>query len=121
MPRTVMVVDDSASVRTLMRGALEHAGYEVLEAEDGEQAIELLDGRPMGLVVADLAMPRVDGLSLLRYVRVHPRYKFVPLVVLSTESRAEVRERARQQGAQAFIAKPCTPSQLVSAVQRLCQ
>ena len=120
MSRTVMVVDDSSSVRTLVRGALEQAGFDVLEAADGEEAIDLLDGRTLGLVVCDLAMPRMDGLSFLRYLRMHPRYRFTPLVVLSTETRQLVRDSARQQGAQAFVNKPCTPSQLVSAVQRLC-
>lgn len=120
MARTVMVVDDSSSVRTLVRGALERAGYEVVEAVDGEAAIELLDGRSLGVVVCDLAMPNVDGLSFLRYLRMHPRYRFTPLVVLSTETRQQVRDNARASGAQAFINKPCTPGQLVSAVQRLC-
>jgi len=120
MSRTVMVVDDSPTVRALLRNALERAGYDVLEAEDGEDAIEMLDGRTLGLVVCDLAMPRVDGLSFLRYLRMHPRYRFTPLVVLSTETRPQVRDTARASGAQAFINKPCTPGQLVSAVQRLC-
>jgi two-component system, chemotaxis family, chemotaxis protein CheY len=119
MSRTVLVVDDSSGVRTLLRGALEHAGYDVLEAEDGEAAIALLDGRPLGVVVCDLAMPNVDGLAFLRYLRMHPRYRFTPLMVLSTESRPEMRERARAGGAQAFINKPFTPGQLVAAVQRL--
>ena len=120
MARTVMVVDDSSGVRTLLRGALEHAGFDVLEAGDGDAAIDMLDGRLVSLVVCDLAMPRVDGLSFLRYLRQHPRYRFTPLVVLSTETRPQVRDTARASGAQAFINKPCTPAQLVSAVQRLC-
>ncbi len=115
-----MVIDDSSAVRALVRGALERSGYDVVEAPDGEDAIELLDGRTLGAVVCDLAMPRVDGLSFLRYLRMHPRYRFTPLVVLTTETRPEMRERARKAGAQAFINKPCTPAQLVSAVQRLC-
>jgi len=120
MARTVMVVDDSSGVRTLLRGALERAGFDVVEACDGEEAIEMLDGRALGIVVCDLAMPRMDGLSFLRYLRLHPRYRFTPLVVLSTETRQQVRDDARKQGAQAFLNKPCTPTQLVNAVQRLC-
>jgi two-component system, chemotaxis family, chemotaxis protein CheY len=120
MPRTVMVVDDSPGVRTLLRGALERAGFSVLEAGDGEAAMEFLDGRPLGLVVCDLAMPRMDGMSFMRYLRLHPRYRYTPLVVLSTETRRPMRDEARKQGAQAFINKPCTPAQLVGAVQRLC-
>jgi two-component system, chemotaxis family, chemotaxis protein CheY len=114
-------VDDSTSVRTLVRGALERAGYDVLEACDGEDALAQLDGRALGLIVCDLAMPRMDGLAFLRWLRNHPRYRYTPTVVLSTESRDAVREQTRHEGAQAFVQKPFTPSQLVSAVQRLCQ
>jgi two-component system chemotaxis response regulator CheY len=120
MATHVMIVDDSAGVRTLWRMALERAGYEVVEASDGEVAIEFLDGRTLGAIVCDLAMPRIDGMSFLRYLRQHPRYKFTPLVVVTTETRAHVRDAARAAGAQAFVNKPCRPSQLVSAVQRLC-
>jgi two-component system, chemotaxis family, chemotaxis protein CheY len=120
MSHTVLVIDDSPSVRVLMRSALERAGYAVAEAEDGEQACALLDGRPLGLIVCDLAMPRMDGLSFLRLLRHHPRYRFTPLVVLSTETRAERKAAAKAAGAQVFIPKPCRPSELVDVVQRLC-
>jgi two-component system, chemotaxis family, chemotaxis protein CheY len=116
----ILVVDDSSTVRTLMRSALERAGYEVDEAADGEEALARLDGRPLGLIVCDLSMPRLDGLGFLQQLRKHPRYKFTPLVLLTTESRAEVKAEARTLGAQAFMNKPCSPSQLVSTVQRLC-
>jgi two-component system chemotaxis response regulator CheY len=116
----VLVVDDSAAVRLLMRMALERAGFAVSEATDGEDAYELLDGRPLGLVICDLSMPRMDGLAFLRLLRHHPRYRFTPVVVLSTETRPERREAAKAAGAQAFITKPCRPSDLVDAVQRLC-
>jgi len=121
MSRNVLVVDDSASVRTLVRGALERAGYDVTEACDGEDARQRLDGMPVGLIVCDLAMPRMDGLAFLQWVRTHPRYRFTPTVVLSTETRESVRDQIRAEGAQAFVQKPFTPSQLLSAVQRLCQ
>jgi two-component system chemotaxis response regulator CheY len=121
MAQNILLIDDSPSVRTLMRGALEREAYQVFEATDGEDALEKLDGRPLGMIVCDLSMPRMDGLSFLRYLRQHPRYKFTPLMVLSTETRPEVRQAARTQGAQAFLTKPCTPTQLVTAVQRLCR
>jgi two-component system chemotaxis response regulator CheY len=118
--KTILLIDDSASVRALMRSALERAGYEVDEATDGEDAIERLDGRSLGCILCDLAMPRMDGLSFLRYLRTHPRYRFTPLVVLSTESRPDKKLETRNGGAQAFIHKPCTPSELVDTVKRLC-
>jgi two-component system, chemotaxis family, chemotaxis protein CheY len=120
MPATVLVIDDSPTVRRLFREALERAGYSVSEASDGEDAYEQLDGRPLGLVLCDLAMPRMDGMSFLRLLRNHPRYRFTPLVVLSTETRRERLDAIRAAGAQAFIPKPCRPSDLVDTVQRLC-
>ena len=121
MAASVLVIDDSASVRQLTRMMLERAGYQVLEACDGEDAYEMLDGRPLGLILCDLAMPRMDGLSFLRWLRQHPRYKFTPLLLLTTETRQTVKDAARAQGAQGFLGKPCTPTQLVTAVQRLCR
>ncbi len=121
MAQPIMLVDDSPSVRTLMRGALEREKYEVVEAVDGEDAMDKLDGRPLGMIVCDLSMPRMDGLSFLRWLRQHPRYKFTPLLLLTTETRQTVKDAARAQGAQGFLAKPCTPTQLVTAVQRLCR
>jgi two-component system chemotaxis response regulator CheY len=120
MASTILLIDDSASVRVLMRGVFERAGYAVAEATDGEEALALLDGRPIGAIVCDLSMPRMDGLSFLRMLRANPRYKFTPLVVLSTETRPDVREATRLSGAQAFITKPCAPAALVDTVQRLC-
>ena len=120
MSHTVLVVDDSPSVRTIMRMALERAGFDVVEAADGECAFDVLDGRALGAVVCDLAMPRVDGFSFMRYLRQHPRYRFTPLVVLSNDARNESRDRAREQGAQAYVHKPCRPADLVAVVQRLC-
>lgn len=120
MPRQVLIIDDSASIRMLVSLALERAGFGVQQAADGESALEMLDGRPLDAIVCDLAMPRMDGLSFLRLLRLHPRYRSVPLLVLSTETRAEVRTAVRIQGAQAFINKPCRPGDLVDAVLRLC-
>ena len=94
---------------------------QLVDAGDGEEAMDKLDGQPFGLIVSDLAMPRMDGLSFLRWLRVHPRYKFTPLLILTTETRKKVKESARQMGAQGILAKPCTPTQLVTAVQRLCR
>ncbi|MCB1994943.1 MAG: response regulator [Rhodoferax sp.] len=114
-----MLVDDSASIRALMRMALEQAGYRVVEACDGQDAIDrLVDSTPDG-IVCDLTMPRLDGLGFLRYLRHHPSLRRVPLMLLTTESRQEVKDQARVQGAQAFLNKPCRPGDLVAAVQRL--
>jgi two-component system, chemotaxis family, chemotaxis protein CheY len=117
---TVLLIDDSPSIRMLLRTVLHNAGYSVVEAGDGEEAIDKLDGRALAAIVCDLDMPRMNGLSFLRYLRQHPRYRSVPLMVLTTESRPEAKQAARSGGAQAFMNKPCTPTQLLAAVDRLC-
>lgn len=120
MMRRVLLIDDSPSIRSLMSMALERSGYAVEEAEDGEAAIERLDGRDVDVIVCDLNMPRMDGLSFLRWLRVHPRYKRVPVAVLTTETRTEMKMAVRTGGANAFIKKPCAPGAFVDAVNRLC-
>lgn len=120
MSKTILLIDDSPSIRTLMRDALQRKGFDVLEAIDGQAALAQLDGRPIGVVVCDLWMPHLDGLGFLAQLRAHARYKFTPLAILSTESRPEVKAAAKKAGAQAFLNKPCTPSDLVDVVQRLC-
>jgi two-component system chemotaxis response regulator CheY len=121
MAQPILLIDDSQSVRTLMRGALERKKFNVVEACDGEDAMDKLDGQPFGLIVSDLSMPRMDGLSFLRWLRVHPRYKFTPVLILTTETRESVKQSARAMGAQGVLRKPCTPMQLVTAVRRLCR
>ena len=120
MARNILVIDDSAAIRALMRLVLEQAGHQVFEAHDGEDAYEMLDGRPLDLILCDLAMPRMDGMSFLRLLRHHPRYRSTPLALVTTETRPERRAEARSAGAQAYLAKPVRPALLLEAVQRLC-
>jgi two-component system chemotaxis response regulator CheY len=120
MAKNILVIDDSASIRALMRLVLEQAGHRVFEASDGEDAYELLDGRTLDLILCDLAMPRMDGMSFLRLLRHHPRYRHTPLALVTTETRPERRAEARSAGAQAYLAKPVRPALLLEAVQRLC-
>jgi len=106
MSKTVMLVDDSPTVRRVMRFALERAGFAVVEAGDGEQALSMLDGKRLSAVVCDVAMPKLDGLSFLKEMR-------------ATETRAERKQVARDAGAQAWATKPCQPSELVDIITRL--
>ncbi len=120
MTKTILLVDDSPIIRNVMRTALERDGFGVLEATDGVDALGQLEGNSVNAIVCDLAMPRMDGMTFLKKLRDIPRHKFTPLLVLSTENRPEVKANLRQLGAQAFIAKPCMPSQLIDALRRLC-
>ncbi|MBL8333900.1 MAG: response regulator [Rubrivivax sp.] len=120
-PRHVLVVDDNEIVRTVMQIALEDAGYRVHQAADGRMACAWLDGhRPVSCVVCDLSMPHADGHAVLEHLRSTPAYQGVPALVVSTDTRAETRAAVRQEGARAYISKPCNPGDLVAAVNRLC-
>jgi two-component system chemotaxis response regulator CheY len=114
-----MVVDDSGSFRMVVRLALQKSGYEVVEAVDGQDASKKLDGRKFGVVVCDVNMPNMDGLSFLRHMKTVPAYKFTPVIMLTTESQEAKKAEGKAAGARAWITKPFQPSQLVDAVNRL--
>lgn len=120
MAKTILIVDDSSSLRTLVRMALTRAGYEVLEAGDGQEALQALDrAARVHLVVCDVNMPRMDGISFVTQVKQHPKHRFIPVVMLTTEDEGASRERGRQAGAKAWMVKPFKPPQLLDTVSKL--
>jgi two-component system chemotaxis response regulator CheY len=110
VPSTIMTVDDSPSMRMLLRAALTDLGYDVLEAEDGVQALERLDGVEPDLLITDINMPRLDGFG---------RHRNLPILVLTTESSDEKKQRARSAGATGWIVKPFHPDKLAAAIRRV--
>lgn len=118
--KTIMVVDDSGSFRTVAKLALAKAGYQVVEAVDGQDAVDKLGVHKPSLIVCDVNMPRMDGLSFARHVKASPAHKFTPMIMLTTESQEEKKAEGRAAGVRAWITKPFQPSQLVEAVKRLC-
>lgn len=120
MSKVIMVIDDSSSFRTVVRLALQKAGYAVQEAADGQEAIDKLPTAKPSLIVCDVNMPNVDGLSFARHVRADAAFKFTPIIMLTTESQEAKREEGTAAGVRAWITKPFQPSQLVEAVKRLC-
>ena len=120
MSKTVMIVDDSGSFRTVVRLALQKAGYGVVEAVDGKDAVSKLTGQKLNLIVCDVNMPNMDGLSFLRHLKGTGAYKFVPVIMLTTESQESKKAEGRAAGARAWITKPFQPSTLVEAVNKLC-
>lgn len=114
-----MTVDDSPSMRMLLRAALTDLGYDVLEAEDGVQALERLDGVEPDLLITDINMPRLDGFGLIEKVREQDRHRNLPILVLTTESSDEKKQRARQAGATGWIVKPFHPEKLAAAIRRV--
>ncbi|MCE4556701.1 response regulator [Roseateles cellulosilyticus] len=120
MAKTILIVDDSSSLRTVVRLALTRAGYEVLEAGDGQAALEVLEKTPKAhLVVCDVNMPRMDGITFVTQLKQHPRHRFVPVIMLTTEGEEDAKNRGRQAGAKAWMVKPFNPPQLLDAVSKL--
>ena len=123
MSGTIMTVDDSPSMRMLLKAALTDLGYKVLEAEDGMQALERLGGVAAGaepdLLITDINMPRLDGFGLIEKVREQDRHRNLPILVLTTESSDEKKQRARSAGATGWIVKPFHPDKLAAAIRRV--
>jgi two-component system chemotaxis response regulator CheY len=118
MSKIIMTVDDSASVRQMVSLTLKDAGYAVIEACDGKDALAKLSG-PVGMIVTDLNMPNMNGIELIRAVRATPQYKFTPIVMLTTESQASAKEEGKAAGATGWIVKPFKPDQLLAVTRKL--
>ena len=120
MSKSILIVDDSSSLRTVVKLALVRAGYDVHEAGDGQEALEKLETIPkVNLIVSDVNMPRMDGISFVTQVKQHPRHKFTPVIMLTTEGQDTKKEQGRAAGAKAWIVKPFNPPQLLDAVSKL--
>ncbi len=120
MPKTILIVDDSSSLRTVVKLALTRAGYDVLEAGDGREALAVLEkAAKVHLVVSDVNMPQMDGISFVKQLKLHPRHKFVPVIMLTTEGQDAKKQEGRAAGAKAWIVKPFNPPQLLDAVSKL--
>lgn len=121
MTKTVLIVEDSNSFRTVVSLALQRAGYAVLEAENGVDALAKLDGSKIDLVVSDVNMPELDGIQFLQQLKQHQRYKYTPVIMLTTEGQDEKIQQGLAAGAKAWIVKPCLPPVLLDAVKKLLQ
>jgi two-component system, chemotaxis family, chemotaxis protein CheY len=119
MSKTILIVDDSTSVRQMVGFTLKGAGYDVVEACDGQDAVSKLNGRKIQMIITDLNMPNMDGIELVRHVRSDAAHKFVPIVLLTTESQAAKKQEGKAAGATGWIVKPFKPEQLVAVVKKL--
>lgn len=119
MAHDILAVDDSPSMRALVATTLAEAGYKVLQAVDGVQALELAKTETVRLVVADVNMPRMDGLTLLKGLRSLAAYKFVPILILTTEISADKKAEAKSAGATGWLVKPFDPQTLVQTIRRV--
>jgi len=118
MSKTFLIVDDSASMRQLIAFTIKDAGYDVLLAENGRDALEKMTRAKIDMVITDLNMPEMDGITFIRELRGKADYKFVPIVMLTTESQEAKKQEGRAAGASGWIVKPFSPSQLMDVVNK---
>ena len=119
MSKTILTVDDSPSMRELVAMSLQDAGFAVVEAEDGQDALLKLRACQVQLVITDLNMPRLDGIGLIRALRAQESYRFIPILLLTTESEPHKKLEGKEAGATGWIVKPFRPEQLVAVVNRV--
>jgi two-component system chemotaxis response regulator CheY len=119
MAKNIMIVDDSASLRQVVNIALSGAGYAVVEACDGKDALAKLDGRKLHLIISDVNMPNMDGITFLKEARQLPAYKFTPVIMLTTEAGEDRKKEGQAAGAKAWVVKPFQPAQMLNAVSKL--
>lgn len=120
MVKKILTVDDSATMRQMVTYTLKGAGFDVVEAEDGVQALAVLDKTPVDVVITDLNMPNMDGFGLIERIRGTARYQYTPILMLTTESDVEKKERGKAAGATGWIVKPFNPEKLVQVVNKVC-
>ncbi|WP_136415249.1 MULTISPECIES: response regulator [Oxalobacteraceae] len=119
MKKTILIVDDSASLRQVVGIALKGAGYDVIEASDGKVALSTLDGRKIHLVISDVNMPNMDGITFVQEMKKLPAYRFTPVIMLTTESQEAKKREGQAAGAKAWVVKPFQPAQMLMAVSKL--
>ena len=119
MAKTVLIVDDSLSIRQLVRAALTSVGYGVIDAIDGQDALNKLVGQRVNLIISDVNMPNMDGITLLKAIKAKPEHRFTPVIMLTTESQEGMKREGQATGAKAWIVKPFQPELMLAAVEKL--
>jgi two-component system chemotaxis response regulator CheY len=117
--KTILIVDDSASFRQVVSIALKGAGYGVIEACDGVDALSKLNGQKIHLIISDVNMPNMDGLTFVTEAKKLPAYKFTPIIMLTTEAGEAKKQAGQAAGAKAWVVKPFQPPQMLAAVSKL--
>ena len=119
MAKTILAVDDSSSLRQMVAFSLKAAGYQVVEAVDGQDGLEKAKLQTVDLVLTDQNMPRMDGLTLIKLLREQPAYAKVPILMLTTESSDEMKSKGRAAGANGWLEKPFDPPRLIEVVKKV--
>ncbi|AAQ60183.1 DNA-binding response regulator, OmpR family, contains REC and winged-helix (wHTH) domain [Chromobacterium violaceum] len=121
MGKSILIVDDAASIRATVSIALKGAGYDVIEACDGNDALSKLNGVRVNLVISDVNMPGMDGITLLKRLKEGAATRFLPVIMLTTEGSDDKKMQGKEAGAKAWIVKPFDPAKLLDAVSKLIQ
>ena len=119
MAKMALVVDDSSSMRQMVAFTLQQAGFDVIEGSDGKDALGKVNGKAVNLVVTDLNMPVMDGITLIRELRKLPNFKFTPILMLTTESQDSKKQEGKTAGATGWLVKPFNPEQLLGVVAKV--
>lgn len=119
MSKVIMTADDSTSIRQMVSFTLKQAGYDILEAVDGQDAVDKLATADIHMLITDLNMPRMDGFELIKQVRAMPKFKFIPIIMLTTESQTDMKQKGKAAGATGWIVKPFKPEQLIAVIKKV--
>jgi two-component system chemotaxis response regulator CheY len=119
MGRLILTVDDSSTMRQMITFTLKGASFDVVEAGDGVDALEVAKGKKLSLIITDVNMPRMDGITLVQRLRALPEFKFTPILVLTTESDAAMKQKGKEAGATGWIVKPFSPEKLLDVVNKV--
>lgn len=119
MAKTILAIDDSASIRQMVAFTLKSSGYEVVDAVDGMDGLDKAKATSFNLILTDQNMPRMDGLTLIKNLRALPQYKTVPILMLTTESSDAMKQQGRAAGATGWLVKPFDPQKLIEVVKKV--
>lgn len=119
MAKTILIVDDSLIIRQMVCYTLKSVGYDVIQGTDGADALTKLTGQKICLIICDVNMPNMDGISFVKQIKAMDDYKFIPVIMLTTESQEKRKEEGRAAGVKAWVVKPFDPTQLLSVVSKL--
>ncbi len=120
MSKLALTVDDSKTIREMVSYTLKESGFEVLEAEDGVQALAVLGEQKVSVIITDLNMPNMNGIELIRQLRAKPQHQFVPILMLTTESDDAKKQEGKTAGATGWIVKPFNPDRLLQVISKVC-
>lgn len=120
MSKTILAVDDSKTMRDMVSFTLKEAGYNTLVAEDGKSALDVLNANSVDAIITDLNMPGMNGFELIRNVRANAKYKFTPILMLTTEGDDSKKQEGKAAGATGWVVKPFNPQKLIEVVKKVC-